>query len=175
MKIILAVSVIIAVVGGGVIFLNKMSPSNKQQVACTLEAKMCPDGTAVGRVGPSCEFTPCPPANLPFQEFTATFSIITNGTVRVFTDKKYHNQGSDAFITSSDPNTIYVRTPDITWGDFFSTLPMELSPDCLTTGTGQRFCTNVDKKLAFYLNDVENSNVLSQVIKPKDMLRVEYK
>ena len=30
-------------------------------VACTLEAKICPDGkTSVGRVGPNCEFSPCP-------------------------------------------------------------------------------------------------------------------
>lgn len=27
---------------------------------CTEEAKICPDGTAVARVGPSCEFAPCP-------------------------------------------------------------------------------------------------------------------
>lgn len=30
--------------------------------ACTLEAKLCPDGSAVGRVGPNCEFAPCPSA-----------------------------------------------------------------------------------------------------------------
>lgn len=29
-------------------------------VACTMDAKICPDGTAVGRVGPNCEFAPCP-------------------------------------------------------------------------------------------------------------------
>ena len=28
--------------------------------ACTTEAKICPDGTAVGRTGPNCEFAPCP-------------------------------------------------------------------------------------------------------------------
>lgn len=28
--------------------------------ACTLEAMVCPDGSAVGRTGPNCEFTPCP-------------------------------------------------------------------------------------------------------------------
>ena len=28
--------------------------------ACTDEAKVCPDGTAVGRTGPNCEFAPCP-------------------------------------------------------------------------------------------------------------------
>lgn len=31
-----------------------------QQVACTLDAKLCPDGSSVGRVGPNCEFAACP-------------------------------------------------------------------------------------------------------------------
>jgi hypothetical protein len=30
------------------------------QKACTLEAKICPDGSSVGRTGPNCEFAPCP-------------------------------------------------------------------------------------------------------------------
>ena len=29
-------------------------------VFCTMEAKLCPDGSSVGRVPPSCEFAPCP-------------------------------------------------------------------------------------------------------------------
>jgi hypothetical protein len=29
-------------------------------VACTMEAKICPDGSAVGRSGPNCEFSACP-------------------------------------------------------------------------------------------------------------------
>jgi predicted lipoprotein with Yx(FWY)xxD motif len=28
--------------------------------ACTAEARLCPDGSAVGRTGPNCEFAPCP-------------------------------------------------------------------------------------------------------------------
>ncbi len=32
---------------------------------CTAEAKVCPDGSAVGRVGPSCEFAACPTPGLP--------------------------------------------------------------------------------------------------------------
>jgi len=31
-----------------------------QPVACTMEARLCPDGTAVGRVPPNCDFAPCP-------------------------------------------------------------------------------------------------------------------
>lgn len=30
------------------------------QTACTMDAKICPDGSAVGRSGPKCEFAPCP-------------------------------------------------------------------------------------------------------------------
>jgi hypothetical protein len=38
------------------------SQENKSQVpvACTAEAKICPDGSAVGRGGSNCDFTPCP-------------------------------------------------------------------------------------------------------------------
>jgi hypothetical protein len=32
-------------------------------VACTMEAKVCPDGSTVGRVGPNCEFAACPGAD----------------------------------------------------------------------------------------------------------------
>ena len=30
------------------------------ETACTMDAKICPDGSAVGRSGPKCEFAPCP-------------------------------------------------------------------------------------------------------------------
>ena len=29
-------------------------------VACTADAKICPDGSGVGREGPNCEFAACP-------------------------------------------------------------------------------------------------------------------
>ncbi len=38
------------------------TPDTGKQTACTLEAKICPDGTAVGRKGPNCEFEACPAA-----------------------------------------------------------------------------------------------------------------
>ncbi|MDD1679791.1 MAG: hypothetical protein LUO93_11495 [Methanomicrobiales archaeon] len=31
-----------------------------EPIACTADAKICPDGSAVGRVPPDCEFAPCP-------------------------------------------------------------------------------------------------------------------
>lgn len=32
-------------------------------VACTMEAKICPNGSSVGRSGPNCEFAQCPETN----------------------------------------------------------------------------------------------------------------
>ena len=39
-------------------FINKTR--QPEEVACTLEAKLCPDGSAVGRMPPDCEFALCP-------------------------------------------------------------------------------------------------------------------
>lgn len=36
------------------------TPKPPNQVVCSMEAKLCPDGSAVGRVGPRCEFAACP-------------------------------------------------------------------------------------------------------------------
>lgn len=36
--------------------------NNREPVVCTEEAKMCPDGSYVGREGPKCEFKKCPDA-----------------------------------------------------------------------------------------------------------------
>ncbi|MFA6094688.1 MAG: hypothetical protein WC757_02265 [Candidatus Paceibacterota bacterium] len=34
-----------------------------ENTVCTMDAKICPDGSAVGRSGPSCEFAACPEAS----------------------------------------------------------------------------------------------------------------
>lgn len=35
-------------------------PITDKPVFCTMEAKLCPDGSYVSRTGPNCEFAPCP-------------------------------------------------------------------------------------------------------------------
>lgn len=107
----------------------------------------------------------------------ANFKIITNGTTRIFTDSKYHNQNEYVFIEKIDPSIVIVKKENIKWSDFFNSLPspMKLTKECLTTGTGQGFCTNESKKLYFFLNGNETSNVIDLVIKNNDNLLIEYK
>lgn len=64
--------VVVALLGMVVIFAtsflfgkNAQAPRvneepSHQGVACTDDAKLCPDGSAVGREGPNCEFPDCP-------------------------------------------------------------------------------------------------------------------
>ena len=106
--------------------------------------------------------------------YKATFSIITNGTTRIFTDPKYHNQSEDLFIEASNPNTVMVKKNGVTWNDFFKTLPMEITKECLTTGTGQIFCSDETKTLRFFVNDNEDKDALDKEIQNGDSLRVEY-
>jgi len=60
---ILAIIVVLAITGG--IFWWQKDNINKlifgeSPKACTQEAKLCPDGSYVGRTGPNCEFAACP-------------------------------------------------------------------------------------------------------------------
>jgi len=41
-------------------FIEPEASSTPLPVACTMEAKICPDGSYVGRSGPKCEFAACP-------------------------------------------------------------------------------------------------------------------
>lgn len=50
----------IAGAAGYTIYKNLTTNKKPEQTACTLEAKICPDGSSVGRSGPNCEFAPCP-------------------------------------------------------------------------------------------------------------------
>ena len=40
-------------------------PAVEEPVACTMDAKVCPDGSSVGRVAPDCEFAACPEVEEP--------------------------------------------------------------------------------------------------------------
>jgi hypothetical protein len=56
----LGVIVLIAIIAFVIQHMVKSAIIQEGPVACTMEAKMCPDGSAVGRSGPDCQFAPCP-------------------------------------------------------------------------------------------------------------------
>lgn len=62
---------------GGLLYLYNPRPTeiiDKEGVACTMEAKLCPDGSYVGRTLPNCEFAPCPISTDTPKEATTTIN-----------------------------------------------------------------------------------------------------
>ncbi len=60
-KDILAVVATLIIIGGGYLAYVSYSGSDLlTEQLCAPDAKICPDGSAVGRTGPNCEFAECP-------------------------------------------------------------------------------------------------------------------
>ncbi len=60
-KYLLALLVIIVITFVGVFTSRKVNLNDSGgNIACTMDAKICPDGSSVGRSGPRCEFAQCP-------------------------------------------------------------------------------------------------------------------
>lgn len=156
-KKVLSIIVIVLLAMAGYSFFNQRTKPQSEPVS----------GGGVSKEMPLASITP---ENI---DHTAGFAIFTNGTFRIFTDPKYHQQSKEIFITAVNPNIVYVKK-DATWDDFFQTLPMKLTRDCLTTGTGQTFCSEGNNKLRFYINGTENKDALTQKIRSGDKLLVSY-
>ena len=62
--IILIIAITVAMFTWKVTKVEELIPDGiTQSKQCTMEAKLCPDGSAVGRTGPNCEFEACPGGN----------------------------------------------------------------------------------------------------------------
>ena len=47
-------------IGWGLFETIRGGTQSNERVFCTADAKLCPDGSYVGRVPPHCDFAPCP-------------------------------------------------------------------------------------------------------------------
>ncbi len=66
MKKVLLIAIVFPVILVGAIYVLARTGVDKSKgVACTPQAKICPDGTSVSRGGPHCEFAACPNEVLP--------------------------------------------------------------------------------------------------------------
>jgi len=152
-KKIIPIIIVLALIAG-FIFLQKR-PDEASLMGKVLKS---PDGTTA-------------PA---FTDHSASFAIFTHGTFRVFTASMYHNLSSDVFIQANDPSVVHVKKEEITWDDFFKTLPFKLTKECLITGTKETFCTGTTGSLKFYLNGAKTDNLLGNVIQKGDRALITF-
>lgn len=74
---------------------QKTSGNKEELIACTMEAKICPDGSAVGRTGPNCEFAICP------EESASTTKTVSDKTLGIdysYIDNFYINNELTSYV-----------------------------------------------------------------------------
>ncbi len=75
MKTLLYGILLIILIGiGGFMYRNAVERSS-QPIACPMDAKVCPDGTAVARIGLSCTFSVCQPPNVTLPDISISYAI----------------------------------------------------------------------------------------------------
>jgi len=119
----LVIVVVCAVLAGIGIFLYRQEVDKKviempapSQGACTQEAKICPDGSAVGRTGPNCEFLACPDGGAKTdQPVSENYSCKENDKYFVVS-KELASEGSADFLVKYKTDKSQIISCDYTTG-----------------------------------------------------------
>lgn len=103
--------VAVAIVAFGGVFAYQyfvmLKEKNQQQrlTVCMQEAKVCPDGSSVGRTGPNCEFAPCPSPNINDNKATCAGGTIIDMSKNEFcppVTRTYNNAGEVIRVYQKD-------------------------------------------------------------------------
>lgn len=123
MKQLYALVVILVVVGiGGFLYRNALERPiviGGKNTACTMEAKLCPDGTSVGRSGPDCAFAACALPNAEDTAIGIAFVIpagYTANTDAIGADESLRAV-FDKAATGAVPHSIVIRRFEIPAGE----------------------------------------------------------
>jgi hypothetical protein len=142
----------------------KTPPSTPSGTVCTTEARICPDGSAVGKSGPKCTFAACPFPNVETTVGSITLAFVLPGGYAA----DEHATGADpelvgAFIKPSStqsPHTIVIRAFPIPEGQKASEVMLahtQLEPTGETATSTTAFKTVTIGGKSFYAITLERS------------------
>lgn len=125
-------STLIAFIAGGFLLKDK---NLNNQIACTQEAKQCPDGSYVSRTGPNCEFEKCP---------ATTPTEIPNKTSQAFLEVA---EFGIKFALSEDIKDAYVVTPKSGTKDYvyLKVHSLDNEPQCNSDESSTAALSKVEK------------------------------
>ncbi|MHB0865572.1 MAG: hypothetical protein ACYC1Y_01550 [Minisyncoccota bacterium] len=101
--------VLIVLVGiGGLVYRNAAEHPT-QQIACPLDAELCPDGTSVSRTGSSCTFPVCPPPNVSLADAKIAFALPAGLVAATPPDAASLMAYEEASVSSTSAASIVIR------------------------------------------------------------------
>ncbi len=169
MKELFAGILLILIIGiGGFFYRNEvegnglaLGSNGNQGGACTQEAKICPDGSAVGRTGPGCTFAICPPPNVEIDQASTTlafvlpvgYSEVQQGTSSPSSLRTYQKS-----ITPGSFDTITISSYQIPTGENASGVMLAhtvFEPSGKEATTTNEFGTITEGSNSFSIVDIE--------------------
>lgn len=107
-NLLLGILVIVLVGIGGLVYRNA-AEHPYQQIACPLDAKICPDGTSLARTGTSCTFPVCPPPNVTLDSVGISYAVPSGFTDTGAPDTATVAAYSELAASSTQPDSIVIR------------------------------------------------------------------
>lgn len=100
---------LIVIIGiGGLVYRNAIEHPSRP-IACPMDAKVCPDGTSVGRTGLSCDFPVCPPPNVSLDSVGLAFALPAGFATAALPDASAIAAYDAASASTTEPDSIVVR------------------------------------------------------------------
>ena len=96
-----------------------------------------------------------------------------------FTDEKYqsstaHTHHASLHFHDGNDEVIHRHADNVTFSEFFASIGLTITNDCLTLDTGVKHCTDTDNKLILFVNGTPVSDITSYIFAEKDRIFMYY-
>ncbi|MFA5029646.1 MAG: hypothetical protein WC518_02740 [Patescibacteria group bacterium] len=171
-KFLLLLSLVAVVALAGCTMVPSFIKTSNEAGVCTKEAKSCPDGSAVGREGPNCEFTPCPKAE----------QVDTVAAIKQLFIHKYNKQPDEVTVHIKQEDATHARgevkfgVGGVGEGGIFLAAKVDGVWQLVFDGNGQIDCALV-KQYSFpaeMIGDCYNTETADRKIYKNDKYKFEF-
>lgn len=90
----------------------------------------------------------------------ATFLVMIDGVPLDFSQEKYQVASRYIHVENGVGTTMHKHATEVPVGEFFSSVNMQVTENCLITDEGSTYCSQGDKELKFYVNGMEANPAL---------------
>lgn len=114
------------------------------------------------------------PAPLRDVDHTASLTVVIDGIPFNLTKDIYINQSEKIFLDSKFPGIIRVKKAPLVWQDFFDSVPIDVSKNCLTLDIRSSYCRTESKELKMFLNRIRVDTLLDKPVTDGDQILLSY-
>lgn len=104
----------------------------------------------------------------------ADIKVYINDKAVDFSAPIYQLKSKFVHVEDGIGDAVHIHKEDITVGDFFETLDIKFNETCIIIPIEGTYCNEENKKLSFYVNEIENNKFESYEIRDSDRILTSY-